>query len=105
MRIKLNGEKIQTSPDNTVLFQFAGELSMYNFVYIDGEENFARVFETSKSGELYKALAKEAIDGKYPTHQNLTGILEDDRKAYENLAVADVRNMPNFVPIEWMRSN
>ena len=105
MRIKLNGEKIHTSPDNTALFQYAGELSMYNMVYVETEKNFARVFETSKSGELYKALAKEAIDGKYPTHQNLTGILEDDRKAYENIAVADVRNMPNHVPVEWQKAH
>ena len=105
MRIKLNGEKINTSPDNTCLYQYTGELSMYNMVYIDGQENFARVFETSKNGELYKALAKEAIEGKYPTHQNLTGVFEDDRKAYEELAVGDVRKMPNHVPIEWQKAH
>lgn len=104
MRIKLNGEKINTSPDNTCLYQYTGELSMYNMVYIDGQENFARVFETSKNGELYKALAKEAIEGKYPTHQNLTVLLEDDRTAYEQMAIKDVARL-NAVPIAWQKEH
>lgn len=103
MRLKVNGERIDTSPENTVLFQYAGELSMYNFVYVDSDTSYARVFETSASGDLYKKLAKEAIDGKYPTHQNLTGILEDDRKAYEQMALKDVARL-NTVPIEWQRA-
>ena len=103
MRVKINGEKIDTCAENTVLFQFAGDLAMYNFIYIDGENNFARVFETSRSGPLYKALAKEAIGGNYPAHINMHFLQKDDMKAYESIALADVARL-NSVPIEWQKA-
>lgn len=104
MRIKINGEKIDTSAENTVLFKYAGSLAMYNFVYVDGDEHYARVFETSRSGDLYKHLAKEAIEGGYAAHLNLRVIMDDDMKAYENIALTDVRNLKT-VPIEWQKDN
>jgi len=104
MRIKLNGEKLDTSAENTTLYNFAGKLSMYNYVYIDGEKAYARVFERSSNHELYERLAQEALDGKYPVHQNLASVLVDDRKAYENIALGDVRRMPNHVPVEWQKA-
>jgi hypothetical protein len=103
MRLKINGEKIDTCAENTVLFQFAGTLSMYNFVYVDGEENAARVFEMSRSGELYKKLAKEAIEGNYPAHTNMNFLQKDDMQAYESIALADVARL-NSVPIEWQKA-
>jgi len=104
MRLKMNGEKIDTSPENTLLFTFAGDLAMYNYVYLDGEKSFAQVWEQSTNGELYKKLAKEAIEGKYPTHQNLTVLLEDDRTAYEQMALKDVARL-NAVPIGWQKKH
>ena len=104
MRIKLNGEKVDTSPDNTILFQFAGDLAMYNFVYIDGEESYAKVWEQSSNGDLYKRLAKLAIDEKYPVHQNLRALLEEDRVDYEAMALKDIRKM-DTVPIAWQKEH
>ena len=105
MRIKIGNEKIETSAENTILFNFAGNLAMFNFVYIDGDENYARVFETSANNKLYKDLAKEALEGSYPTHQNMQMVMDEDRQAYIDLAVNDVRKMPNHVPTEWQKAH
>lgn len=104
MRVRFNGECVDTSPTNTILFQFAGNLAMYNFVYIDGEENYVKVWEHSTNNDLYNRLAKIAIEEKYPTHQNLVVLLEEDRADYEEMALRDIRKM-NTVPIAWQKEH
>ncbi len=106
MKIKLGKETVKTSADNTTLFTFAGQISMYNHVLVEGDKSFAQVFECTKQyATLYKQLAAEAIEGSYPAFLNQPGIDEDTIQQYARVAMREAKNIPDHLPIEWMRGN
>ena len=104
MRLKMNGEKVDTSPDNTVLFKYAGELSMYNFVYVNGVNSYVELWEQSEYKDLYTKLAKLAVDENYPKHTELQEVDPDVVNSFAEKALKDVAKL-DAVPIEWQKKH
>lgn len=106
LHLRVNGEDFESTPLNTSLFTFAGELAMYDHVFlITGEEESpqrllgAYVFKTLQE-EAYKTLHVHIKKNKYPQHLNMLIAPQCDRDAFDNIAFNDLSGMDG-VPEGW----
>lgn len=106
LHLRVNGEDFEAIPLNTSLFTFAGELAMYDHVFlITGEEQEpqryvgAYVFKTLQQ-EAYQALAQHIKKHKYPQHLNMLVTPQCDRDAFDSIAFRDLTGT-NGVPEGW----
>ena len=98
--MKINGQEFIPSPDNTVLYTFAGKLCMYNHVYLMLEQGGAYIFQQSENGRAYGALGQLAVDNDFPMILNQREVAECDQRAFAQLAFKDLSGF-DHVPEDW----
>lgn len=105
MTLQLNGrEDFEATPENTSLFQFAGQLACYNHVFIQtGEETDevsmgAYVFNTHP---VYHEMVAFMVRHEYPMHLYLREVAECDINAFNNMIAQHASELDNGVPEEW----
>lgn len=94
-----DGSEFETTPDNTALYRFAGRLAIYNHVYLMFEDEDAYIFNQSPA---YPYLEGLAIMNKYPVHDNLTEIMNQDVEAFNEYIETVIEDIPDTVPEEWL---
>ena len=105
MRLTMHGEKFEATPDNTSLFMFAGNLALYNHVFVVTKENEAEgtaegtyVFWTH---QVYETMRDYMMQNGYPIHANLRHLAQCDLDAYENMIKQQIGDVGDTVPDEW----
>lgn len=104
MFIKLEGEEFESTPDNTSLFRFIGNLAIYNHVYIclDAEEGKGTyVFNQNPA---YETFEEYMVANDYPIHDNLRDISDCDLDAFEEMVKIYTDKIPDSVPEEWLKA-
>ena len=106
MRIHLGSEIINTSPENTTLFTFAGRLATYNYVYVENGKQFSHVFEKTKQyAGLYAKLTEEIMQNEYSMHLNNQTVEDSTIAQYNRVSMREAQNIPDTFPIDWLRNN
>ena len=94
-----NGEEFETSPDNTELYRYVGNLAIMNHVYMEIDDEISLyVFAQSSA---YPYLEELATMNRYPIHDNLQGATQSEVNAFNDHIDEMVKNIPDEVPEEW----
>lgn len=102
LEITMNGEKFKATPENTTLFQFVGELAVYDHVFIETgmEDSTPTGAYLFKNQEVWHDLVDFMVTNEFPQHVCLREVAECDRDAFNHTFYQDVRNLASF-PEEW----
>lgn len=105
MRLSLNGEPFEATPENTSLFSYTGRLAVYSHVFlVHNETEDGQGVEASyvwNSNPVYRELVAFMIEHEYPLHLNLTHIGESDVNNFEAEFFGDIGELDAGVPTSW----
>lgn len=102
LELNINGEEILANRWNSAVFSFAGELAIFDHVFIATAET-----ETGYTGKYifsghpqYEDVADFMEKARFPAHYFITEVPECDVSAFEQYHYKDVRNSDIF-PKAW----
>lgn len=104
MNLHMNGGDFEATPENTSLFLFAGQLSMYNHVFIrleDRDENTVSGTYVFSTHQVYERMRDYMLQQGYPAHVNLRDIAQCDLDAYEQMIAQQIGDISDTIPEEW----
>lgn len=107
MRLNVNGNSFETSPENTVVYTFIGAAGLLNHVFLitgekDGSPSGGYVFESLREdNKLFRKLYQVAAREGYPAHLNMHEAPECDFNEYVRRSTRDLRRSSG-VPEEWL---
>ena len=106
--LKMNGEDFESTPDNTSLFNFIGELASRDHVFIQtGVGDLPHIMVGTyvfKPHPVYERLAAHLVENGYPMHLNLRRIPQSDEKAYNDMIdrAVEGQSAGDFIPDGWV---
>ena len=101
IELRIGGKDFEGTPDNMHLYQFAGEMAMYDHVFIIREQldnDQVRATYVFSEAPVYKQLVDHMIANSFPLHLNLREPAKPDIEAWESNNLSDLQD---FVPDDW----
>lgn len=104
MLLNIGEESIETAPENTTLYTFAGQLAVFDHVFVrlspvEEQLTGAYIFNLHQP-KLYKRLFKLAAQDMYPSLLNMLQVAECDQNALIRAETKDLQQL-EAVPEDW----
>ena len=100
MRVHMSTGDFLATPDNTALFRFAGQLAMYDHVFMLTDEEKELGTYIFNQNDAYEQMEDYIIEYDFPIHDNMRSVAECDQRAFEKFVQSQMTDIADFPP-EW----
>lgn len=100
MFLKVNGERFESTRDNTSLYTFLGQAA-FNHIFVVASEDPPAGFYVWSHQNGYDEMEDYMVTNDYPMHLNAQEVSHGDRQAYDE-HIKEMCDDLESVPSEWV---
>jgi hypothetical protein len=94
-----DGEKLEVTTENTILYNHPGRLSLFDHLFIQmGEKKGLFIWaQIPPDNPNYVALAPAAVENGCEVRVNLREVAEGDMEMFEEYSLSDIDEIPDWL--------